>query len=89
MQGSRLDQVEIGGGNAAHLHDMIDTAEQVIVGRIGLIHYRRTDGIPVVDENVHRISLKRGAWGAGSLSPELSAAGLATLNSSRLSNMSS
>jgi hypothetical protein len=42
VQGARLDQGEIGAGDASHLHDMVDAAEQVVVG--GFASY--TTGAP-------------------------------------------
>ena len=48
------------GGSTPHLDDVFDAAEQVEIGRVGLVYHRRTFALAVVDQQVNLVVVERG-----------------------------
>ncbi len=58
MQGAGADHGEIGHRHTAVLHDMFDPSEEVVVGRVGLKHHRRSLGVLVVHQHIDLVAVK-------------------------------
>ena len=65
VQRAGLDQREV-GDQRAHLREVLDAADEVVVGGVVLVHDRRAAAAAVLDQHVHLVAPQRGlALGLG------------------------